>query len=408
MHVGPEYDFHLTYCTNIHPGETWPQVRKNLQAYTLPLKRRICPNKPFGVGLRLSNQAAVDLLKDDQLGRFREWLDEEGLYVFTLNGFPYGGFHRQVVKEHVYEPDWRTDERLDYTMRLVQILAALLPEGIEGSISTSPVSYKPWISVENRTAALQAGAANLARVATELHTLHDRTGTLIHIGFEPEPDCLIENTKETVDFFENYLLKSEAPALRRNNVLHGSNGLKGTEDILRRHIRVCLDTCHFAVEFEKPRDALTRFERAGIRTSKLQISSALRVPLHGDRDAIARDLAPFAESTYLHQVVGRGPGGALVRYPDLPAALPGLPSDPSDEWRIHYHVPIFVDEYEGLKSTQSDISDALKVVLRDRVTPHLEIETYTWDVLPSALKTDVVSSIEREYRWVFDEIAKSR
>lgn len=404
MHVGPENDFHLTYCTNIHPGETWSEVQSNLSTYTLPLKRRICPDQPFGVGLWLSNRAANSLLKGEELRLFREWLDDEGLYVFTLNGFPYGDFHRDIVKEHVYEPDWRTDERLDYTLKLAQILAALLPEGVEGSISTSPLSYKPWISAEEHRTALATAAAHLARVATELHVLHDRTGVLIHVGIEPEPDCLIENTQETIDFFQDYLLKSEAPALRRNNVLHGSNGLKGTEEILRRHIRVCLDTCHFAVEFESPRDALARFGRAGIRTSKVQISSALHVPLTGDRDAIARSLEPFAESTYLHQVVGRGLHGTLIRYPDLPAALPGLPNDPSDEWRIHYHVPIFVDTYGGLRSTQSDISDALAVVLQDGVTSHLEIETYTWDVLPEDLKTDVASSIEREYRWVLDQI----
>ncbi len=406
MHVGPENNFHLTYCTNIHPGESWSEVQTNLEQYTIPLKERICPDKPFGVGLRLSDRACRELLQGNRLRRFREWLDDRGLYVFTLNGFPYGGFHRQIVKEHVYQPDWRSDDRVEYTLRLVQILAGLLPAGAEGSISTSPISYKPWLSAEERPEVLRIGAANLARVATELHALHDRKGVLIHVGFEPEPDCLIENTEETVDFFERYLFSTDAPALRRNNVLHGSNGRKGTEAILRRHIRVCLDTCHFAVEFEAPTDAVARFASAGIRTSKVQLSSALRVPLNEDRDDIASSLEPFAESTYLHQVVGRKPGGTLVRYPDLPAALPGLSSDPSDEWRIHYHVPIFVDHYDSLQSTQSDISDILKIVLRDRVTPHLEIETYTWDVLPQDMKTDVSSSIEREYRWVLGEIAE--
>lgn len=404
MRVGRNKDFHLTYCTNIHPGESWSEVRASLEQYTLPLKQRLSPDEPFGVGLRLSDRAARELLDEDHLPRFREWLDEHGLYVFTINGFPYGGFHRQTVKEHVYEPDWRTDERVDYTLRLVRILAALLPEGMEGSISTSPISYKPWLSAEERPAALRAGAANLAHIATELHALHDRTGTLIHIGFEPEPDCLIENAEETVDFFENYLLTSPAPALRRNNVLHGSNGRKGTDEILRRHIRVCFDTCHFAVEYEAPENVLTWFEKAGIRISKLQISSAIRAPLKGDKTAIAAALKPFAESTYLHQVVGRDPTGALIHYPDLSAALPGLESDSSEEWRIHYHVPIFVDQYQSLGSTQPEISEALEHVLREHATPHLEIETYTWDVLPDDLRTDVVASIEREYRWVLEKI----
>ncbi len=31
--------------------------------------------------------------------------------------------------------------------------------------------------------------------------------------------------------------------------------------------------------------------------------------------------------------------------------------------------------------------------------PHLEIETYTWDVLPAELKASAVESIAREYEW---------
>ncbi len=389
MRVGPDDFIHLTYCTNIHPGESLPEVEANLRQYTLRLKQRLSPDAPFGVGLRLSNEAARELLVGDRLASLKTWLDENGLYVYTLNGFPYGGFHRQIVKQHVYEPDWRTQERVDYTLCLVEILAALLPPDIEGSISTSPISYKPWLTGDETKEALRTGAKNLSSVASELHDLHERTNKLIHIGIEPEPDCLIENTDETVDFFETYLLAKSTPL---------------PSDLVRQHIRVCYDTCHFAVEFENPADALARFDSAGILLSKVQISSALRILLNHDHQAVAAALQPFSESTYLHQVIGRDAEGRSHHYSDLPMALPHLKAHASSEWRIHYHVPIFVDAYSRLTSTQADIIDTLEVILRDRSCAHLEIETYTWDVLPAELKSDVVTSIEREYDWLLGEI----
>jgi sugar phosphate isomerase/epimerase len=390
MRVGPDNFFHLTYCTNIHPGESWPEVESNLIRYTLPLKDRLSPDSDFGVGLRLSNQAARHLIVGDHLQRLREWLDEHGLYVFTLNGFPYGSFHRQIVKDHVYEPDWRTQERVDYTLILADVLAELLPPGFEGSISTSPISYKPWLSGASADDAKKVGARNLTAVAAKLNDLYDRTGTLIHIGIEPEPDCLIENTAETVEYFEKHLFSTSSQV---------------DTDSIRRHIRVCYDTCHFAVEFEDPAETLARFDNAGILLSKVQISSALRVLLGQDRHALAADLQPFAESTYLHQVVGRDAEGRLSHYPDLPAALPQIETSRDVEWRVHYHVPIFTDGVERLLSTQRDITDALDDVLSNRRCPHLEIETYTWDVLPAELKTDAVASIEREFDWILNQIS---
>lgn len=398
MRVGPDDFFHLTYCTNIHPGESWPEVESNLKQYALPLKRRLSPEAPFGIGLRLSNEAARDLVADDRLPRLREWMDENGLYVFTLNGFPFGGFHRQVVKDRVYEPDWRTEARVEYTMRLIDVLEALLPDDVEGSISTSPISYKPWLTEAETADTLQVGARNLIRIGARLHEIHERSGKLIHVGIEPEPDCLIENAKETVDFFNDYLLPASGkpPGGPRGR----NNGFPIDADLLRRHVRVCYDACHFAVEFENPSDALTRFDAAGILLSKIQISSALRVDLRQDRGTLLEELRPFAESTYLHQVVARDAGGRLNRYRDLPDALPRLESDRAEEWRIHYHVPIFLERYGLLHSTQSDLLHSIDLILADRRTAHLEIETYTWEVLPNRLKTDAVTSIEREFDWI--------
>lgn len=403
MHVDPDGFFELTYCTNIHPGETLDEVDRNLKSYTIPLRERVAPGRNFGVGLRLSDQAARTLEEPERLDRFKDHLDRNGLYVFTLNGFPYGGFHRQTVKDQVYVPDWRRPERLDYTHRLIRILAELLPRGSEGSISTSPLSYKPWLGKDERREALRVGARNLAAVAAALHDLREQSGKLIHIGIEPEPDCLIANSRETVDFFKEWLLRAGVEFLERE---HGMSAQRA-EEALVEHVRVCYDTCHFAVEFESPGLVLSRFEQAGIRLSKVQISAALRVVLDGsvDRDELRHDLEPFAESTYLHQVVAKAEDGHLSRYPDLPEALPHLATSEADEWRIHYHVPIFVERYERLHSTQRDIISAIEHILRTHATPHLEIETYTWDVLPQGLKTDVLTSLEREYGWLIGRLA---
>lgn len=396
----------LTYCTNIHPGESLDDVEDNIRSFTVPLKSRIAPDEPMGVGLRLSAEAAAALVENEgRFNRFQNLLDEHDLYVFTLNGFPYGGFHRRRVKDDVYKPDWRSDERLRYTERLIEILARLLPESAEGSISTSPLSYKLWLNdAVAREEAFRSSAERLALAAFVLFDVHERTGRLIHLGIEPEPDCLIENTAETVLFFEEWLFRTGANHLQK---VHGL-GSAQAEIVLREHIGVCYDTCHFAVEYETPDVVLSALKGAGIRLSKLQISSALRVPLQGaDCGELTHVLEPFAESTYLHQVVARSGDGALHHYPDLPDALQALEHEDADEWRIHYHVPIFVSRFNDLYSTQEDILPAVEGVLRDESCRHFEIETYTWDVLPEDLKTDVVTSLEREFSWMTGHITHS-
>ena len=403
----------LTYCANIHPGETLDEVEENLRTYATAVKKQVAPDAAMGIGLRLSSRAAEELTGNEaKLDRFCSLLENHGLYAFTINGFPYGNFHRQRVKDEVYKPDWRTAERRIYTERLAEILARLLPDGVEGSISTSPISYKPWLENQDaRNDALRAGSVHLAEIAFRLFEQRERSGQLIHIGIEPEPDCLIENTAETVSFFKEWLWTHGARRLTRE---HGLTSTQA-EDILREHIRLCYDTCHFAVEFEPPGEALSSFERAGIRLSKIQISAALRVPLgepdaadqQATRNALIEALEPFAESTYLHQVVARAQDGTLHHYPDLPDALPCLVTEHAEEWRIHYHVPVFIDRFPHFYSTQGDIVTTLAQVLQNASCPHLEIETYTCEVLPDPLKTDIVSSIVREYAWVMDCIEQA-
>lgn len=404
MRTGLNDTFHLTYCTNVHPGEAWTDVAANLKDYLPPLKAQLAPDMPFGVGLRLSDQAARTVLEDDHLARFRSWLDDEGLYVFTINGFPYGSFHGEAIKDRVYAPDWRTRERVEYTIRLARILAALVPDGMAGSISTSPLSYKPWLERSEYDDVFRTSSRHLADVAVALARIEEETGVHVHVDLEPEPDCLIENTAESVAFFEEWLWPVGGA--------HLQDALGGTADaaqaLLRRHVQLCYDTCHFAVEYETPAAVFKHLAAADVPVGKVQLSAALRAPLLPDeRETIAERLQPFAEATYLHQVVEQRPDGSLHRYRDLPDALPHLHTTPGDEWRIHYHVPLFTEAYAGLQSTQPDIARTLDVLRRDPICTHLEIETYTWDVLPDGLKTDLPTSLRREFEWVLAEMSAS-
>lgn len=352
-----ENGLHLTYCSNIHPGETWAEVKQNLETYLPTLKQNLSPTAPFGVGLRLSNLASQELMMGTRLETLRTWLAQEDLYVFTINGFPYGGFHNQRVKDDVYAPDWSKAERPDYTLRLVEILSALLPDGMNGGISTVPLSYKPWwISDEAaRTAVFATSTQQLAQLTSKLVALRQRRGQLIHIDLEPEPDGLIENAAEMVAYFQDWLLPVGGAWLASDLGVSQSEA----EQHLRDHIQVCYDTCHFAVEYEQPQQVFEQFRAAGIKVGKGQLSAALRIEVPADADKkqwLATQLAPFAESTYLHQVIERGADGALQHHEDLQQALSCFAQTQAEEWRTHFHVPIFIDRYQAFQSTQVYVS----------------------------------------------------
>lgn len=395
--------FHLTYCTNIHPGEQWEEVFDQLKTHVPELKQRLSPDQPFGIGLRLSAQAAEVLQDNRQLVEFKNWLEKQHCYVFTMNGFPYGNFHRQRVKDLVYTPDWRTEDRVEYTINLAYILAELLPDGMEGGISTSPISYKYWLQQDSlREQAYRKGSKNLARVAHALATIHREQDKLIHIDIEPEPDCLLENTGETIDFFTQWLLPVGSSYLADRHEID----MDEAGELLKEHLRLCYDTCHFAVEYEDPGTALQQITEADIKVGKVQISAALKVELPDaaeGRKQLGKQLQNFEESTYLHQVVERRKDGSIAQYRDLDQALPHIADERAREWRIHYHVPVFMDEFKQLSSTQQDIRDSLAFLKEHALCRHFEIETYTWDVLPEKLKKDSVNSIRREFEWVLRE-----
>jgi hypothetical protein len=405
MQIGKKQHLHLTYCTNIHPGENWQQVFTNLKQYIPALKSRLSPEKPFGIGLRLANLAARELQLGENLNDLQKWLNAENLYIFTLNGFPYGNFHHQRVKDQVYAPDWSKPERLEYTLNLTQILAEILPVGLEGSISTLPISYKPWFKddINAQTNLLNLAIVNLAKITAAMIEIRQNTGKLIHLDLEPEPDGWIENTAEVIDFFQNQLIPIGGKYLAQEL---GINLNLATEYLLE-HIRVCYDTCHFAVAYENPILAIQQLQSAGIKIGKFQLSAALKIDLHTEsveHSYLQDKLTPFAESTYLHQVIARNQNNQLHHYSDLEIALPELPKTTDIEWRTHFHVPIFISDYQLLKSTQEDIIAVLNFLQNHPISQHLEIETYTWDVLPAGMKVDLLTSIQREYEWILKNL----
>lgn len=392
--------YHLTYCTNIHPGESWEETFDTLKKYIPSIKEQTSPDAAFGIGLRLSDRASRSLILPENLSVFKKWLTETNCYVFTMNGFPYGGFHHQSVKDQVHYPDWTTIERLDYTRRLFDILAALLPASMEGGISTSPLSYKYWEAVRtNEEEVLRSATLHIAAIAEKLYTIERNNGQLLHLDIEPEPDGLLENTREVIHWYKEWLVPLGVTHLRQAFNLTAEQA----EIAIKKHIRICYDVCHFAIVYEKPEKVFSMLEAEGIKIGKIQISAALKAALPkdpGQRDWVKNALGPFVESTYLHQVVEEDDQGKLTHYPDLPRALENLNKSSARQWRTHFHVPVFLASYGLLQSTQEDIVSVLEYLRKNKTTGHLEVETYTWEVLPPDIRLEIVDSIVRELQWV--------
>jgi sugar phosphate isomerase/epimerase len=345
--------------------------------------------------LWLAHEAAL-ALEANGVSPLRDVLARHDLYVPTLNGFPFGAFHGTRVKERVYVPDWRDPQRREHTVRLARILAQLLPPGVRGSISTLPGGYKPLLTGSGDHALI---ARQLLECVAELHAVERDTGKHITLGLEPEPCCMLETIAETTAFFAEHLQDDRALATlaQLTGVTASAAGV-----LLRRHLGVCLDACHAAVEHENAAGAVAALRRAEIPIAKVQLSAGLRVP---NADAAARAaLGELAEDVYLHQVVVRR-GDELTRFVDLPDALANAPQA-GEEWRIHFHVPIFADRLGVFASTQDFLVELLAEHARAPLSDHLEVETYTWGVLPLGLRTATVEqSIHRELTFCTDTLS---
>lgn len=395
---------HLSYCTNIHPGESWDDVFESLKKYSLKVKKKLSPNKAFGIGLRLSQKSAERLLQGSNLSDFKNWLDRKNLYVFTMNGFPYGEFHNTVIKDQVHTPDWTTDDRVNYTHDLMKILAYLLPENMDGGVSTSPLSYKYWFDSKSAIeATTKKTCSSLIRIVIQLVEIKKSTGKLLHLDLEPEPDGFLENTQEVLDFYNNYLLKDSLIEIQ--NALNCSK--KEAEEHILSHIQICYDVCHFALAYERPEFVISTLQNAGIRIGKIQISAAIKCK-QAESVSIATQqdcLRQFDEPTYLHQSVVKRNDDTLSHFPDLNEGIEVMTDSDFKEIRTHFHVPIFVSEFQVLESTQNEIIDALKLWKQKKYSTHLEVETYTWNILPEHLQTDITNSIVRELNWVLKQLS---
>jgi hypothetical protein len=355
----------------------------------------------MGVSLRLSGDSVTTLQGDEaERADFLAYLRSQDLYVYTINAFPHGPFKGRTVMEEVYEPDWTTEDRTRYTMGVADILVDITESHVEPSIQTAPLAFKPKVDGPSY---IETFTTNLLRVVAHLIDLERRTGRRIKVALEPEPYCFLETTEETVRYFEDHLYSragiQELAALADCPVSE-------TTGLVRRHLGIVFDMGHQSVEFEDMPVALESLVSAGIPIFKLQEAAALWVPEVTDEAVQA--LEKFTDTIYLSQTTERR-DGELTRYLNLGDAIAAWEKDPGGarEWRTHFHVPVFLNEIGGFRTTRGNIEAALDMHIKTPLSDHLEIETYTWDVLPDELKTgDITDYISRELEWVRDTLTK--
>ena len=343
---------HLSYGTNVHPAETLPGVLAQLDRFAEPVRKLLGWDR-LGLGLWLSAAVAAELAADPRaLRRLRAELDARGLEVVTLNAFPYQGFHDEVVKHAVYRPAWTEPARLRYTVDCANVLVALLPEGAAGSISTLPLGWRqPWTTRDDDLARSAFDA-----LTGELFQLAQRYGKVVTLAVEPEPGCVLDTVADAV----GWLAARVDPEF----------------------VGLCLDTCHLAVSFADPVSTVDSIRDAGLQVFKVQASAAVHAAEPAGAGTRAA-LAGFAEPRYLHQV-RTARGGAAD---DLPAALDGT-VDGGDPWRVHFHVPLHAEPDGPLTATTGVLAASLAALYGGPscACPHVEVETYTWGVLPPAAR----------------------
>lgn len=374
----------LSYCTNVHPGLTVAQVERGLTEFTVPAGQRF--GSPLAAGLWLAQPVTRELLAEpDGVKRFAARVADLELCTYTLNAFPFGDFHSERVKENVYLPDWTQPSRLEYSWDcarvLTELIRATLPAGSDGSLSTVPLGFKTLATAANFEADC---IRNLIEFARRLARLEAETGQTIRLAIEPEPCCVLETTAETITFFRR--LRDRAAS-------------DGALDAVQRHLGVCYDVCHQAVEFEDVAESIESLAREDVRINKVHITCALQLTNPGTNAAAREALAHFVEPRYLHQTFARLPSGEVRRVLDLTTDLAKTsPTEfaNADCWRIHFHVPVDAERIGPLETTRADLKKALAAVTKLAYAPHLEVETYTWNVLPGGDKPELATGLARE------------
>jgi len=369
----------LSYCTNVHPGRSVAEVEAGLDQYTVAVARGV--GRPIAAGLWLAKSVVAELLATGgAVPRFADGLRRRELPCYTLNAFPYGDFHSPRVKERVYLPDWTAPERLQYTVQCATVLAALLPAGGEGSISTVPLGFKGFSHAPDFA---DRAADQLIECARGLRRIAEETGKVVRLAIEPEPLCVLETTAEAIEFFRRVWERADRGAVA---------------DAARTHLGVCYDVCHQAVEFEDVGASIRQLAAAGVRINKVHASCAIEVDRPVENLAARQALRRYVEPRYLHQTIATSAGG-IVRAVDLTEELADSPPADfaaADAWRVHFHVPVDAERLGPLRTTRPALRQALRAVAELPYAPHLEVETYTWEVLPDAQKTDLVAGLTRE------------
>ena len=370
----------LSYCTNVHPGRTIVEVEEGLDRFTLPIKQGYGDELAAGLWLAASVIRELESTPD-AVSRFADGLKRRGLTCYTLNAFPYGDFHSARVKENVYLPDWTQPNRLDYSLACARVLAAMLPDNVDGSISTVPLGFKPF---EHPADFADGCADQLIEFSRQLDRLRTDTGKLIRLAIEPEPFCVLETTAETLAFFQRLRERAaDASAL----------------ELVQTHLGVCYDVCHQAVEFEDVAASIRSLAAAEIRINKVHITCAIEIANPGSNPAALAALARYVEPRYLHQTFARTATGSIVKQVDLDAPLATTPSPEfrdASMWRVHFHVPVDAEHLGPLGTTRGELKRALAVVPELNYAPHLEVETYTWEVLPGGGTPNIVEGFTRE------------
>ena len=390
---------HLTYSTLVHPGDDWEQMWQSLTTYVPKVKARIAGNRRFGVSLRLSANSARTLAGSAaEREKLKKFLGDNNMYLYTVNAFPYGAFKGTLVKEQVYEPDWRSEERTRYTINVADVLADVCTPDIAPSIQSAPLGFKPRVTGDDVVASY---TDHVLRVVAHLVALEARTGRTVQLALEPEPFCFLETTDETVDYFTRHLYSgAAAEELARLAQMP----IAEAHGALRRHLGVVFDICHQAVEYEDIAASLQKLVDAGIPIFKLQEAAALHVP--EVTQAAVDTLKRYAKTIYLTQTMERR-DGRINRFLNLDDAIAAFEKEPGPrEWRVHIHVPVFLDDLGPFRTTRFAIADALRFHKAKPLSRQLEIETYTWDMLPENLKTgDIVDYVCREIEWVRGQLS---
>ncbi|GGK93975.1 metabolite traffic protein EboE [Streptomyces flaveus] len=451
---------HLAYCSNVHQAEDLDGVLAQLAAYAEPVRERLGVDR-LGIGLWLARDVVTELVGDGRaLARLKDELSLRGLETVTLNAFPYAGFHREVVKKDVYLPDWTDQVRLDYTLDCARVLTALLPDDARrGSVSTLPLAWRtPWPAERANTA-----RRALDRLAEGLATIERETGRPVRVGFEPEPGCVVETTAQAVRELGGLDPERLGICL---DTCHLAVQFEDPGAALARLAAAGLPVVKVqascAVEADDPADPAARAALGRLAEARFLHQTRTRVAAQGSWGTFSgpgegrgpgvagpriprqRGLAAGEQADGTRHVCGLGgptgpdgsgcarqPGGGgvssagpspvggpagpdrwdtlgegtIVGVDDLPEALAGgLPAD-RGPWRVHFHAPLHAEPEPPLRTTAPQLTAVLAGLLGGPVAgcDHIEVETYTWSVLPRP-PADLAGGIAAELTWARDRL----